>query len=385
VTTTEAKRIIEALRTGIPVPDGFVREFTVGRTEEIAGLMDTLSRSDKKACLLNANYGSGKTQMLRFLREYALEQGYAVALVTCDCKAGLRSNRMDQVLGAVCKNLEFPGDDRKGVLPFLWAVLDRCLHTPFGKELSNNGAWRRSEVLQSPAMYVAIRACRLLTDDIQNLLEDWLQNPYNYKGQRKLLYEKLVSGFRDPRSEKGFYIDGVFCFDLQGYDQSCKALADLDTLAKESGMKGLVLLIDEFEDFITNMRNIEHEERAMVNLFGFNEGKFSGHSFFAVTPEFVNKCVVRLRVKGRTDFEFRRFKSIEKFEMSPLDAEHILELLKKKIIPTHGRAYGWKPRLKNDAEIMTVIKWAATSPDRTRQIVKGVVKQLDKFWDERQA
>jgi hypothetical protein len=385
MTRIEAKRVIEALRMGIPVPDGFVRAFTVGRAEEIAQLGNALSGPGGTARLLNANYGSGKTQMLRFLREDALEKGYAVALVVCDCKSGIRFNRMDQVFGAVCKNLEFPGGDRKGVLPFLWAVQERCAGTPFWNELSSDGAWSRSETLQSPAMYVAFRACRLLTDGVWNLLEDWLQNPQAYKAKRKLLYEKLVSGFRDPRPDWKFYQDGVFWFDVQGYDQSWKALSDLDTLAKQSGMKGLVLLFDEFEDIITNLKNIQHQETAMLNLLDYNEGRrFSGHSFFAVTPEFVHKCTDRLEDKGRCDFEFKRFRGIKKFEMSPLDKERIIELVKTKIIPAHGIAHGWNPVVKNDADIASFIEWVARSPDRTRLAVKTAIQQLDVILDEQE-
>ena len=100
MTKTEAKRVIEALRKGIPVPDGFVRSFTVGREEEIGKLKNALVDPNGTALLLNANYGSGKTQMLRFLREEALESGYAVARVDCDSNAGVRFNRMDQVFGS---------------------------------------------------------------------------------------------------------------------------------------------------------------------------------------------------------------------------------------------------------------------------------------------
>lgn len=385
MTRMEAKRVIEALRMGIPVPDGFVRAFTVGRTEEIAQLGNALSCPGGTARLLNANYGSGKTQMLRFLREEALEKGYAVSLVVCDCKSGIRFNRMDQVFGAVCKNIEFPGGDKKGVLPFFWAVQDRCVGTSFFKDISSDGKWSRSDLLQSPAMYVAFRACRLLTNGVQNLLEDWLQNPQAYKGNRKLLYEKLVAGFRDPRPDWKFYQDGVFRFDVQGYDQSWKALSDLDTLAKQSGMRGLVLLFDEFEDIITNLRNIQHQETAMLNLLDYSEGRrFSGHSFFAVTPEFVNKCTGRLADKGRYDFEFERFIGIKKFEMSPLDKERIIELVKTKIIPAHGIAHGWNPVVKDDADIANFIEWVARSPDRTRLAVKTAIQQLDAILDEQE-
>ena len=70
----EARRVIESLRKGIP-PDGFVRDFTVGRREEIKELQRHLSDAGGTALLLKANYGAGKSHLIRFIREEALENG----------------------------------------------------------------------------------------------------------------------------------------------------------------------------------------------------------------------------------------------------------------------------------------------------------------------
>ena len=391
MTRMEAKRVIEALRMGIPVPDGFVRAFTVGRAEEIAQLGNALSGPGGTARLLNANYGSGKTQMLRFLREDALEKGYAVSLVVCDCKSGIRFNRMDQVFGAVCKNLEFPGGVEKGIIPFFQTAAKRCMaeNVAFWNDLSTHGTWTRSESLKSSALYIAFRASLFCDDEILRLLDDWMQNPQIYKTKRKVLYENFVFGlranFRDPRTESTFYADGVFVFDQQRYTQCWQALTDLDTLAKKSGMKGLILLFDEFEDIITNLTNIQYQEAAMLNLFEFNEGnRFSGRSFFAVTPDFIENCTSMLYRRGRTDFEFGRFVGIKKFKMSPLEKERIIELVKSRIIPTHGLAFGWTPVVKDDAEIARFIDFSSRSPDRTRLAVKTAIQIMDAILDEKE-
>lgn len=391
MTKTEAKRVIEALRKGIPVPDGFVRSFTVGRDEEIGKLKNALVDPKGAALLLNANYGSGKTQMLRFLREEALESGYAVAMVYCDSKAGVRFNRMDQVFGAVCRHIEIPGCAEKGILSFLHCFHEKLPSTSssYWLDLSANGSWSRSETLTSPALYVAFRAYRFCNEDNRRLMEDWLMNPQTYKAKRKLLYEKFVEvshEFRDPRPDWKFYEDGVFMFDQQGYAQCWAALTDLDTLAKKSGLKGLVLLFDEFEEILTNLRNIQFEETAILNLFDFNEGKrFSGKTFFAVTPEFVAKCKDRLMERERYDFEFTRFKKIKRFEMSPLNSEQVVELIGERIIPAYGLAHDWKPKVNLDS----FSRWVDSVmgqriQDRTRIAIKNAIQQLDKFLDERE-
>ena len=90
------------MRKGIP-PDGFVRYFTVGRESEIAQLRAKLNPNGGGALLLKANYGSGKTHLLRFIREHALEENWVVSVISLDSAAAVRFNRMDQIGRASCR------------------------------------------------------------------------------------------------------------------------------------------------------------------------------------------------------------------------------------------------------------------------------------------
>jgi hypothetical protein len=391
----QAQRVIESLRKGIP-PDGFVRHFTVGRAWEIAQLINTLDRAEPGALLLKANYGSGKTHLLHFTRECALERGFAVSAVTLDARGAVRFNRMDQVFGAVCRNIEVPGvPGQKGIRPLLDFVVDRMERAKVGRsesfwhELTNNWKWDFSEVLDSPAMFVAVRAWATGNSAIHDRVEAWFLQPSDYRSLRKVLYSDLVGSlrryFHDPRPEWQFYKDGVFDFQTQGYAQSWSALRDIQRLLCESGLKGLVLLFDEFEDVITNLRNVAHQEAAFWNLFQFYAGKrFPGLSFFAVTPEFVEKCEKLLMDKGRWDYDYARFEAIPTFQMTPLDVEE-LEELAMRILETHGIAYEWEPDLVMRSTELDKIVRKATSlqiQDRARHTIITVVKALDRLLEE---
>jgi hypothetical protein len=392
----QAQRVIESLRKGIP-PDGFVRHFTVGRAFEIAQLIDRLDNAVPGAFLLKANYGCGKTHLLRFIREYALEKGVAVSAVTLDCKGAVRFNRMDQVFGAICRSIEIPGvPSQKGIRAALNFVVDQMGRAKnaraeaFWRALSNNWRWDYSDALDSPAVFVAVRAWATGKWSVHDLVEDWFLQPWVYHTRRKLLYSELVGDlrrfFRDPRPEWQFYNDGVFRFDTQGYAQSWSALRDLQRLLREAGLNGLVLLFDEFEDVITNLQNIAHQEKAFWNLFQFHSGKqFPGMSFYAVTPQFVDKCVGVLRGKGRWDYDFDRFQKIPTFQMTPLDAEE-LEELAMRIVEAHGVAYGWEPDLVMRASLNRIVSKAASVQiqDRARHTIITVVKTLDRLLEERE-
>jgi len=388
----EARRVIESLRQGIP-PDGFVRDFTVGRREEIKKLQRRLSDADGTALLLKANYGAGKSHLIRFIREEALDQRFAVSVVTLDANSAIRFNRMDQIFGAICRNIETPYQFyTKGIrslFDIVKARIDEGDNDDFWSHLSNKGKWDYSDFLESAALFVALRAYVTSNVNAQLLVEDWLYNPSQYYNQRKKLYECLVNGlrayFRDPRSDRRFYEDQVFIFNTQAYHQSWAALRDLDRLACAAGLKGLVLLFDEFEDVITNLRNVAHQEAAFWNLFHFYSGKqFPGKTFYAVTPEFVEKCKIRLLEKGRWDMDLSMFDALPKFEMSPLSRPHLVSL-GEKIVEIHRLAYEWNGQFSVSREDLEAWMKEATTvqlQDRTRQAITTTVKRLDTLFQD---
>ncbi|MDR1777745.1 MAG: ATP-binding protein [Desulfovibrio sp.] len=383
----KAKGVINSLRLGTP-PEGFVRHFTVGRINEIEELRQCLSNSESTVLLLKANYGAGKSHLIRYIREEALAQNYAVSVVTVDSKSAIRFNRMDQIWGAVCRNIECNMNYKETGIRYFFDMLKNSINkndnNSFWYKLSNGWKWDYSEVLGSPALFIAVRAW--LTGDVGtcSLIEDWLCTPWNYTSQRKKLYsefiDKLRKFFRDPRPEWQFYNDGLFLFQPQGYAQSWKALSDLDHLARAAELKGLIILFDEFEDIITNLKNIKYQESAFWNLFEFYSGKkFSGKSFYAVTPEFADKCRQILQNKGKWGFDFTMFDKLPKFEMSPLENDHLINL-GCRIAYAYKLAYQGDNQLKiskKDIEHLIYDVTKVQIQDRTRHAIKSVVKYLD--------
>lgn len=397
--SAEAQRVIEAMRKGIP-PDGYVRHFTVGRRAEIEQLTGRLSRPSGGALLLKANYGSGKTHLLRFIRELALAEGYVTSSVTLAARSAVKFNRMDQILGAVWRGLEIPdATGEKGVRPFL-NTLSQAIEASkgttrgggFWAALTNNWRWDYSDALESPALFIALRAWATGQSPTHDFVEDWLLNPWNYESQRKRLYQELVERlrpyFRDPRPEWRFYdiTEGVFNFRLQSYAQSWGALRDMHKLSLAAGFKGLIILFDEFEDVIYNLRNIAHQETAFWNLFQFYSHKqFDGMSFFAVTPNFVEKCKTLLLNKGHWDYDYSRFERLATFQMSPLELVE-LEELAMKIMAVHRVAYEWEPAsIMKASRLKALVKRAASVQieDRARHTIREVVKALDDLVDDK--
>ncbi|MDP3012987.1 MAG: ATP-binding protein, partial [Candidatus Subteraquimicrobiales bacterium] len=352
---SDAQRVIEDLRIGIP-PDGYVCHFTVGRKAEINRLNARLNGAHKGALLLKANPGAGKSHLLRFLRERALVEGYVISSVTLDAQSAIRFNRMDQILGAIWRGLEIPNSNGgRGIRPFLNEICTRIESSKsknkacFWCDLSNKWRWDFSDVLEAPAIFIGLRAWSTGKAAIQDIVEGWFLEPWVYKTQRSKLYYDLIgqlkSFFRDPRYEWQFYNDGIFDFQIHAYTQSWAAFRDIHKLSIEAGYKGFIILFDEFEDVIHNLRNIKHQQAAFWKLFEFYGGKkFDGMPYFAVTPDFANKCKTLLLQKGCWDYDYSMFDKLPTFEMSPLTAEELQELALK-ILEVHGIAYDWEPDL----------------------------------------
>lgn len=187
----QAQRIIEALRKGIP-PDGYVRHFTVGRKAEIQALLQYLDQDAGIALLLNANYGSGKTHLLRFTREEALSRNYAVSTVTLDAGSAVRFNRMDQMFGAVCRNFEQPCAAGEKGIHTLFRLVDESIRKSAGgdafwTQLTGSRKWDYSEALGCGALYVALRAWLAGALPVQKLAEN---------GQLKQLVVELSLKYR---------------------------------------------------------------------------------------------------------------------------------------------------------------------------------------------
>jgi hypothetical protein len=391
MTQEEAVRIVEALRTGIP-PTGWVRQFTVGRHSEIDELETRLDKQETGALLLRANYGTGKTHMLRYIQEAALDHGYAVSFVTLDANGAVRFNEMDQILGAVVRALQVPGGTRGSGLADLFTAACRAIKKEsispdhgFWYSAALQNRWETSYGFGAYPVFIALRSW-YFNEDVarQNRIIDWLSQPWQYKTQGKVLYKELVE---DQRSMFREHLDldqlrerDTFNFKALDCRQSWDALKDLQRIAVESGLKGLVVLFDEFESTVTDLRTRKPRMTAFENLYHFFGGqKFDGMSFFAVTPDFVETCKNLLHERRIIDYDYGSFDRLPMFQMSPLDAED-LQGLAEKVVETHALGFNWRSDaflrsqlFKDEVKVIA----ASSSPARTRSLVQRVVHLCD--------
>lgn len=222
-----SRQILESLRIGI-VPDFALREWTVGREEEFGSVSEWLADPAEGSAILLGAYGSGKTHMLRYLEQEALDQGFAVAMVRVD-PGEENSSFPYRFYGHVMKALRVPRKDGldDAVSVFQDAVM--------------SGAFR---FLEGHPFYGRFaRAIQSGTDrrtDWQAFLGDRAESP---------------------------------CFpNLHGVTTAANVTCNMLTafsgfLASEAGVKGMVLLIDEVETSEVR-RHAYHWKRTLNFLRG---------------------------------------------------------------------------------------------------------------------
>ncbi len=387
----EAQRIIEQLRFGLP-PSGHVRDFTVGPTMQLRLLEEQLNGSSLSgragALLIKAGYGGGKSHLLQLIREAALDAGYATSLVVANAAEGVRFDRVDAVLGAVSRQIEVDTSGRHGA----GALFNLLTRPATGRDamigqsrLSSRGRWDYSEYLRSPAMYVAVRAW-VRSDDatVRAVAEDWLTNPGAYREQRRRLYDVLVhelrDRFKDPRPEWKFFSEALLTFGSDPGGQAWTALGDLDAIARAAGLRGLVLLFDEAEDLLHGLPRVDQQQQALLNLLRFfDEPNGVLLSFFAVTPDFVERSKRQLLQHALYDFDYARLDRLPALEVPAIEREDAGELACR-IRAVHALAYRWDAaRSLPDSDLAGVVdqQWRIDSPDRLRRTIQATIEALD--------
>lgn len=378
----QAEQYIESLRMGIP-PIEDLTYFTVGRQSEINDLVSLLDKPSNRIKLLKANYGSGKTHLLRLLHEEALQQNFAVSLLTLDAKSGIRFNKLDEIFGEIARNLRVPNG-----VSGIGGLFDTL----------ENAETREALSIQKYKFYINKRAPQLQTavgwwvkNDsplVRDMIIEWMTNPYHYvtTSRQEELYKRIIQksylSSVDKEKLAALRRDGTFkWYDGKDFSRTWTVMAELHNLTQIAGLRGLIILVDEFEDVVSNMTKSQ-QIRAFYHLFEFYKGGYPGLAVFAITPDFVENCRRILLQKSIMDFNIRNFERLPFLEISPLTEKDLYDF-SNKLISLYEHAYQWRFPDKEvilqklERECKAASRYAI--PDRPRYIAKLTTQILDDY------
>jgi hypothetical protein len=271
----EARKAIESLKYGNPPQGEYLTHLTVGLSKQQSDLEDILTRNRATTQFITGFHslpGFGKTHFLRLIQAIALKRNFAVSFVKLDCAAEVRLNRMDQIFGAVCNSIKIPdGPIREGI----GAVLSYI--EPNWKDVLRESSQGTDDIFHT--MQYAIRAWMTGRSEVREIVEQWMMRPWDFDTRPGALYEVV---YRRPR----YGYENDFNLRKEDYLPSWRALAYLHRLVRAAGFQGLVILFDDFDNFV-GLKTWKHKTVAMQNACHFITGtRFPGITFFTMGPAY---------------------------------------------------------------------------------------------------
>lgn len=262
-----ARKVIIALRKGIPPPEG-VSLFSIGRESLLGQFRRNLQGVNQGRSLvrfMNADIGRGKTHALYLLREMAFREGFVVSIVTLSQNSCPLHDFM-QVYHTVMWNIRTDQERKKSALE---SVLDRWL-----------------DLMREQGRESVERKVQKLPEDLINALLTYhnATNPIRPSEDKRLLMLRYLSG------------EKLLLRDLRGYGvqhglheyNALEMLGHMARLFRHLGYKGVCILFDEAES-IHSFAKWQHQETAYRNLLRIIKDSRSFprcYFLYATTPSF---------------------------------------------------------------------------------------------------
>jgi len=392
-----AKDIIESLRASGQPPKLGATCINVGTDRLLQKISEFLedqcakhdSRDGRGGCRwIEGDYGNGKTQFLRCVRELAWERGFVVAFVELDHNTSPLDD-MRKVFSAVAKALQAPPsssaevDREKGFDTVLTALLDRKfpgLLTGLPDEGLKKEAldwidrsFRRTQVEIKPIAQAAAKFLRAVIEgdsETENVLQVFLRGG-------------------DVPTARLNNLDIFFKLDKS---QALDALKTITQLLHRSGLAtGTIILFDEARRTLSLM-STRGKKEACENLLTIinscNDAAFPGTMFlYAVMPEFFTDFAtaypaLQQRCGDATRIKINRFEGLPELE--------VLAAIAEKIRHVYFAAYEL-PSLNDgqQAALANAFSQLAQSALRDsmgagtrRLLVRTAVAYLDRFRDD---
>lgn len=366
VDRVQACRMVEAFRLGI-VPHQDVETFTFGREREVEVIKSALGRLEQgkgDVYLVEGEYGTGKTHILEYFLHRALAGGMATTICRFDPQE-VSPHRPKRVYRDIVHNLRFLKDGREhGFRDLLRAAtaLDMKDHVFFGPVLG--------------------KLRRLDTGDLESeVFWQWIE------GESTKEYATDTRG--KTRVRGGQRIPALYDFSTAA-DFYCNIFSGISWMARELGLKGLVLLIDEAET-VTRLWDIIYLTKSVNFMEGLVRTALGDPELRRPNPRLIHNRVrpvpyiyrdpslllVFATTPSPGDYGYLKLANRvrRRLELRPLDDRALVDAFTS-LVQLYARAYeGFQPgeadqkRLFRDA--------AARGVEGVRSFIKYCVEGLD--------
>ena len=356
----EARRVIEALRSGVPsrVIGGY---FGGARTELLAEIAEWLDAKEGGGRIYTANYGEGKTHLLGTVFRMAQSKNMAVSMVSLSRETPF--NTLYHVYQKIAQNTFLPGREQSG--------FDSLLEKLDPGKMAELQLYAAKQ-LQTDKLYYFLKVyCSTDNPDVKfSLLAD-LQGNFIANADIKKIYKEIFA-------EKV-----VFSTNFAKSRHVWDYVLFLSRLFELSGLNGWVILLDEAE----HIGRLGRKSRfsAYTNMSKFlSAGRNNILSLFTMTNNYVMQVVEgkdeREHLAITEGFDNELIEDVlSKIESAPelpaLDRNEFMEVLSK-IVDFHARAFDWKPEVS--VEELCETAWSCGYYLRTK--IRAAIELLDQLF-----
>lgn len=318
--------------------------------------------------LVVAHYGGGKTHFLMELGDRAIDENYAVAYVPC--ASGVSLAKPLELFKETVKRIIFPGDDecngihglldraieakradiRRAGAPDEEIALDRWISTVRKKQYAESAFGR--------VIGTALRSANREGDDATaDAAARWLQGDIDTLSRAELTELRLA---RMPRS------------DLERFGRDM--FLSLTNFLPESGVNGLVLLLDEVETLFAErgkaLRRVLSAMRVLIDIAG-PQARLPLFGVFSAVPDILPQIDNYPALKQRISVRGATFDEGNDFAMQlPLDKmegqESLLASIGRKLIEVGALATGYD--FDSDVQTSNAAALARVAVQRTLEI-----------------
>ena len=356
----EARKVIEALRSGIPsrAIGGY---FGSARTELLAGISEWLDANEGGGKILTASYGEGKTHLLSTVFRMAHNKNMAVSLVSLSRETPF--NNLHQIYQKIARNTYLPQREQPG--------FDSLLDKLDPGKMAELQLYAAKE-LQTDRLYYLLKSYRNTDDhDVKFTLLADLHGYFITNTQLKKIYKDIFA-------ERVIFSAG-FAKSRHVWDY----ILLLDRLFVLSELHGWIILFDEAE----HIGRLGRKSRfnAYINMFKFlNSEKNSTLSLFTMTNNFAMQVIEgkdeRSHLAETEGFdnaiiEDTLYRIETAYELPPLDRNEFMDVLIK-IVEFHARAFDWKPYI--NIEDLCETAWSCGLLLRTK--IRAAIEYLDQLF-----
>jgi hypothetical protein len=384
----EEKDVIDALRGG-EAPERCTRYLPIGRKDEIdefKRLLKDVERGKVATKFINAQFGMGKSILLKRMEAIAIENNFAVSYIDLPKRAAdLPFNKFEIVYTKIVQTLKSKSGSSFKEIVDNWLL-----------DLKNKAIAMLDNPLRSEDP-VVIRLMKESLDPVREYSHSFavvLENYYmilktgNDEGAGYAL--AWLKGDPNMPADKRKFIGVKGTITKEESFNFLKALA---IFLKSIGYYGLVVLIDEAENIMNltprnsregaygNIKTLHANEHGLENIMFI----FAGTSQLYYEGEQKGIWSYNALYERIKDALHSTYKNIKEpvIELEGLKREELMEV-SEKIIEIHDLAYNWDPRQKMNPPVLEQIldyyeSRAGLSGGKVipRDFIRGFVSVLD--------